>query len=332
MKSYKDILKYIIQECDINKPARPGMPSTYSVFGVQFEHELSEGYPLLTSKFVPNSSVLTELEWFTKGLTDVKWLRDRKCNIWNGDGCRVHNSITDSKLNVKEYEYMMDNDIDGTITDLGPVYGHQWRSGVDQLASSIWKLINTPDDRRNIVNSWNVSDIESMGLPPCHYSFQFYTKELTLEARRSLVSDTFDRMLLDDAALDELNVPRREVSLLWNQRSVDTFLGLPFNIASYSALLLWIAKFVNMSPGKIVGHLGNVHVYENHLDQVKEQLSRKTYALPTLDVTRDFSDIDLISLSKDDIGKVLDTFSRHDFVLNDYNHSGTIKGKLSVGV
>jgi thymidylate synthase len=189
--------------------------------------------------------------------------------------------------------------------DMGPVYGKQWRSwgerkhdsisneyfiGIDQIQNLINDLKTNPDSRRLMVNAWNVGELDQMVLPPCHYGFQVYTKELSLEERRSLVSqEMFNRLYngggpdtLSHSEINQFNVPTRSISLMWNQRSCDIFLGIPFNIASYGLLLEILAKEVNMVPDELIGNLGDTHLYLNHIEQAKEQIGREPFPLPTL--------------------------------------------------
>jgi len=202
-------------------------------------------------------SIMTELKWFLKGRTDIQYLRDNGCKIWDGDFEKAG----------KE---------DGT---LGPIYGKQWRdwNGNDQISNLINELKTNPDSRRLMVSAWNVGELEDMTLPPCHYSFQVYTRELSLEERIDWLRENSNTQSSDwlEEHLDMSDVPRKAISLSWNQRSVDTFLGLPFNIASYAMLLHLIAKEVNMVPEEIIGNLGDTHLYKNHIEQAKEQISRE---------------------------------------------------------
>jgi thymidylate synthase len=192
--------------------------------------------------------------------------------------------------------------------ELGPIYGNQWRKwgerkhdsisneyfiGIDQIQNLINDLKTNPDSRRLMVNAWNVGELDQMVLPPCHYGFQVYTRELSIEERLDLgyktykeLFEPFDFYKVDHEEIDELYpVPRRAISLMWNQRSVDTFLGLPFNIASYGLLLEIIAKEVNMVPDELIGNLGDVHLYSNHIEQAKEQIERTPYELPSVKIT-----------------------------------------------
>ena len=267
-KQYQDLLQYIL-EYGVSKEDRTGT-GTISTFGRQIRHNLNDGFPLLTTKKMAIKSIMTELKWFLKGRTDIQYLRDNGCKIWDGD-------------------FEKAGKIDGT---LGPIYGKQWREWVtiyrdsenrenykwiDQIQNLINDLKTNPDSRRLMVSAWNVGDLEYMSLPPCHYSFQVYTRELSLEERIDWLRENSNTQSSDwlEEHLDMSDVPRKAISLSWNQRSVDTFLGLPFNIASYAMLLHLIAKEVNMVPEEIIGNLGDTHLYKNHIEQAKEQISRE---------------------------------------------------------
>jgi thymidylate synthase len=308
----------------IEKDTRNGR--TVSVFGRQIRHKMSEGFPLLTTKKMPLRLIATELMWFLRGDTNIKFLVDNDCHIWDGDAYKNYweynkmqsnpkwlKPVTYSNGNVGAELYNMEEFINKIKTDaefaekwgeLGPVYGKQWRRilmpfdmmVIDQIANLIRDLKTNPDSRRLMVNAWNVGELDHMVLPPCHYGFQIYTRELSLEERRSLVSqEMFNQIYngggpdtLSHSEINQWNVPTRSISLMWNQRSVDTFLGLPFNIASYALLLHIIAEAVNMIPDELIGNLGDVHLYENHLDQAKEQLTREPMPLPKLNINTEW--------------------------------------------
>jgi thymidylate synthase len=318
-KQYQTLLQDILDN-GVEKKDRTGT-GTISVFGRQIRHKMSEGFPLLTTKKMPWKSIVTELLWFLQGNTNIKWLVDNGCNIWNGDAWKNYQllmignepekilSITDFINKIKT-----DDKFAKKWGELGPIYGKQWRKwgewstidvpkkvlkpGIDQIQNLINDLKTNPDSRRLMVNAWNVGELDQMVLPPCHYGFQVYTRELSLD-ERLCIADKFNPLIREDCLtkthhpdeteelklvyrhefLDSLGpnvVPqRRAISLMWNQRSVDTFLGLPFNIASYGLLLEIIAKEVNMVPDELIGNLGDVHLYSNHIEQAKEQLGRK---------------------------------------------------------
>jgi thymidylate synthase len=257
---------------------------------------MSEGFPLLTTKKMPWKSIVTELLWFLQGNTNIKWLVDNGCNIWNGDAYK--NYLLLMIGNEPEKILSMDDFIDKIKNDdkfakkwgdLGPIYGKQWRKwapesgeinkgGVDQIANLINDLKSNPDSRRLMVNAWNVGELDQMVLPPCHYGFQVYTRELSWEERVQWVLKHTDVELENLYIVEEIaknSTPKRAISLMWNQRSCDLFLGIPFNIASYGLLLEIIAKEVNMIPDELIGNLGDVHLYSNHIEQAKEQIGRE---------------------------------------------------------
>jgi thymidylate synthase len=297
-KQYQDLLQDILDN-GVEKKDRTGT-GTISVFGRQIRHKMSEGFPLLTTKKMPWKSIVTELLWFLQGNTNIKWLVDNGCNIWNGDAYK--NYLLLMIGNEPEKILSMDDFIDKIKNDdkfakkwgdLGPIYGKQWRSWgglqdltndnkpiyLDQIQNLINDLKTNPDSRRLIVNAWNVGELDQMILPPCHYGFQVYTRELSydekVEYARSLYGKEDWWNINDERVIEILQSNKRAISLMWNQRSVDTFLGLPFNIASYGLLLEIIAKEVNMVPDELIGNLGDVHLYSNHIEQAKEQLGRK---------------------------------------------------------
>ena len=261
MESYHDLLKYILEN-GIQKNDRTGV-GTLSIFGYQMKFDLSESFPLITTKKIHFKSVVYELLWFLKGSSNINYLKENGVSIWD--------------------EWADENG------ELGPVYGVQWRNwnneGIDQINQVISQIKTNPDSRRLMVSAWNVGQISKMALPPCHVMFQFY-------------------------------VAKEELSCMMYQRSVDTFLGLPFNIASYALLTLMIAHVTNLKPGTLTLALGDTHLYLNHLEQVKEQLSREPFSLPRV-------------LLNPDIQK-LDDFGYSDIQLINYNAHPTIKAPIAV--
>ncbi|MFC1685839.1 thymidylate synthase [Nanoarchaeota archaeon] len=263
MKQYLGLVDKILKD-GVRKENRTGVDAI-TIAGHMFEHDMEKGFPLLTTKKMYWKGVRVELEGFIKGITDKKWYQDRKCHIWNewaNPKKAPYGHDEESKLKMKEER------------DLGPIYGFQWRhfgaeydnydsdykgKGNDQLASVVKKLKDNPQDRRMIVSAWNPVAIPQMALPPCHYAFQ--------------VTTTGDKL-----------------NLAWNQRSVDTPLGLPFNIASYALLLHLLAKDSGFKEGKLTGFLMDTHIYVNQIDRLKEQLDRKPYPLPKIE-TEDFTSI-----------------------------------------
>ncbi len=302
-KKYQDLLEDILDN-GVEKKDRTGT-GTISVFGRQIRHKMSQGFPLLTTKKMAWNVMVTELLWFLRGDTNIKFLLDYNCNIWNGDAYKRYERARTWELqdtpSMNEFikKIKEDETFRKTWGELGPIYGKQWRNwdydterSVDQIQNLINELKTNPDSRRLMVSAWNVGELDQMVLPPCHYGFQLYTRELSIEERLDLASkkyevfDPFDFYVVDHKEIDKLYpVPKRAISLMWNQRSVDTFLGLPFNIASYGLLLEIIAKEVDMVPDELIGNLGDVHLYSNHIEQAKEQINREPYDLPTIRIT-----------------------------------------------
>jgi thymidylate synthase len=371
---YQNLLKDILEN-GVKKNTRNG--EVLSIFGRQIRHKMSDGFPLLTTKKMYMKGIITELLWFLRGDTSIKYLVDNGCHIWDGDAyknwckqfevdpnnfngeevAKGHNDqcwgypiLDHVKPTSKEYKrgqinaylegkaerpffYLTQEEFINKIKtddefakkwgDLGPIYGKQWRSwggknttlvdigsvskknidkvieaaknkedvsrygahikqqnnSIDQIQNLINDLKTNPDSRRLLVSAWNPSDLDSCVLPPCHYGFQVYTRELTYEERRKLFEEKTNLkttyILSVRETLDKFQIPTRAISLMWNQRSVDTFLGLPFNIASYGLLLEIIAKEVNMVPDELIGNLGDTHLYLNHIEQAKEQIGRE---------------------------------------------------------
>ena len=329
-KQYQELLKTIL-EYGVDKKDRTGT-GTKSIFGYTIRHNMKNGFPLLTTKKMYWKGIVTELLWFLRGDTNIKYLVDNDCHIWDGDAYKAYcqeSPYPYPTMTQPEFIDAIKTDVEFAKKwgDLGPVYGKQWRnwdkydnqlidedsfpnvkSSVDQIKNLIKELQTNPDSRRLMVNAWNVGDLDKMTLPPCHYGFQVYTRELSLEERQELCEHDVDSHI----KLDSLRVPKRMLSLMWNQRSVDTFLGLPFNIASYGLLLKLISQEVNMVPGELIGNLGDVHLYNNHLEQAKEQLTREPMDLPNVKL----GNLDLL-------------LGYAEVSLEDYNSHSPIKAPLS---
>ena len=264
MKQYLDLLDHVMKN-GIKKTDRTGT-GTVSVFGYQMRFDLEEGFPALTTKKLHLKSIIHELLWFLKGDTNVKYLQDKGVSIWNAWA-----------------------DENG---DLGPIYGHQWRSWpasggskIDQISQVIQSIKSDPDSRRHMVSAWNVGELDKMALPPCHILFQFYVAD-------------------------------GKLSCQLYQRSADIFLGVPFNIASYALLLMMVAQVTELKPGEFVHTFGDAHIYLNHMEQVKEQLSRKPYELPVMRINRN--------------KKNIFDFEYEDFDLLNYKAHPHIKGEIAV--
>jgi len=303
-RQYFELLRHIINN-GVTKTDRTGT-GTLSVFDYTMRFDMSEGFPLLTSKKMFTKGVIHELIWFLKGDTNIKYLLDNDVHIWDGD-------------------YNKSGRTDG---ELGPIYGKQWRrwetvgidiqnmsedkkewSGecwntepIDQISNLVNDLKNNPDSRRLMVSAWNVGEIGLMTLPPCHYGFQCYTQEMNTFERKKTWCDSINKNIsyaedLTDAELDTLNIPKRKLSLKWNQRSCDVPLGIPFNIASYGLLLHLLAREVNMIPHELIFSGGDCHIYLNQLDGIKIQLQQETFPLPKLTL----NNVSLDSLKYEDI-------------------------------
>ncbi|KYD03252.1 thymidylate synthase [Heyndrickxia sporothermodurans] len=264
MRQYLNLCKHVLEH-GVKKEDRTGT-GTYSIFGYQMRFDLQKGFPLLTTKKLHMKSIIYELLWMLNGDTNVRYLQDNGVRIWN--------------------EWADDNG------DLGPVYGHQWRSWtaqngetIDQISNVIHQIKTNPDSRRLIVNAWNVAEIDDMALPPCHCFFQFYVAD-------------------------------GKLSCQLYQRSADIFLGVPFNIASYALLTMMIAQVCDLEPGEFVHTLGDAHIYTNHIEQVKLQLTREPKDLPKMLINPEVKDIF--------------NFKFTDFEIHDYDPHPHIKGVVSV--
>jgi thymidylate synthase len=381
-KQYQDLLRDILYH---NNPKvdRTGT-GTISVFGRQIRHKMSEGFPLLTTKKMPFKTMVTELLWFLRGDTNIEFLVDNGCHIWDGDAYKnyLKHTITGVENGLDRIKGYLDNclvEFEGSYEhftnpsfaygfrphtqeefinkiktddefakkwgELGPIYGAQWRNWkkievewnygfskiignrkIDQIANLINDLKTNPDSRRLMVNAWNVGELDQMVLPPCHYGFQVYTRELSLDERLEIFIKSQNLKEYEGEVqeiIDMNNTPKRAISLMWNQRSVDTFLGLPFNIASYGLLLEIIAKEVNMVPDELIGNLGDVHLYSNHIDQAKLQIERTPFELPKLKMNPIF----LANLEHKGLDEAIN--GQVNFELENYKSHPSIKAPLS---
>ena len=339
-EQYRGLLGSLLHNS--NKKADRTGTGTHSIFGKQIKHDMKQGFPLLTTKKMAVKTMMTELKWFLKGDTNIKYLVDNGCNIWNGDAYKkYHEAFPETEMLSQEQfinKIKTDNEFAQKWGELGPIYGKQWRGWfgydknvdpvfVDQIANLIEELKTNPDSRRLMVNAWNVGDLDQMVLPPCHYGFQCYVRDLSpLEIidqakKDGLWKDTIpEGMTLGELQKD---FKTKKLSLMWNQRSVDTFLGLPFNIASYGLLLEILAKEVGMVPDQLIGNLGDVHLYSNHIDQAKEQINRDSYELSELIINDEFWNPDTSFLFQ------IDHIEPDDFYIKNYQSHARIKAPLS---
>ena len=356
-KQYFKLLQHILKN-GVTKKDRTGT-GTISVFDYSMRFDMSEGFPLLTSKKMFTKGVILELIWFLRGNTNIKYLVENDCHIWDGDayknfykksleiklayesgdllGSQPHIEAMFSNPNeliiLSKEEFIekikTDDEFAKKWGNLGPVYGKQWRNWtpeseyvdgsnyvfypkIDQIQNLIDDLKNNPDSRRLMVSAWNVGELDQMVLPPCHYGFQCYTRELNREERVDLYIKKYGDTGMNYEKYKD-TIPTRAISLKWTQRSVDTFLGLPFNIASYAFLLHLLAKEVNMIPHELIFSGGDVHLYTNHIELAKEQLKRNTYNLAKLELTN----------------KSIFDLSLDNFKVTGYESSSVLKGELS---
>jgi thymidylate synthase len=339
---YQNLLKDILEN-GVKKETRNG--GTISVFGRQIRHNMKDGFPVLTTKKMAFKTMVTELLWFLRGDTNIKFLVDNGCHIWDGDAFKnfMNTSEGDPDLiwNQEQFINMIktDDEFAKQWGELGPVYGKQWRSwsagaledkhgfgNIDQIANLINDLKTNPDSRRILVSAWNPADLPHQVLPPCHYGFQVYTRELTIEERLNLASKTykvFEPFDFNEVTHEEINklypVPKRAISLMYNCRSQDVPLGTPFNLASYGLLLTILAKEVNMVPDELISNMGDCHIYLNQIDGVKEQLTREPFELPTLNQFPTY----------EGTRPSIESYVIGDFTLKNYQSHPTIKMPLS---
>jgi thymidylate synthase len=296
-KQYQGILRKLVLYGK-EKGDRTGT-GTLSYFGDQIRHNMADGFPLLTTKKMAVKTMMTELKWFLKGDTNIKYLVDNNCHIWNGDAYKAYRRIPTNQLDERTFVHRIKTQdwFAKEWGELGPIYGKQWRDWqsqkfnvakgegyllqIDQIHKLIVDIKNNPDSRRLMVSAWNVGEVEEVVLPPCHYGFQCY------------VSDG-------------------KLSLMWNQRSCDTFLGIPFNIASYGTLLLLLCEETGLEAGELIGNLGDVHLYKNHVQQAKEQIVREPFPLPTIEL----SNVDILN-------------GEWGYEIKGYEYHPTIKAPLS---
>ena len=336
-KQYTDLLQTIL-DYGVEKKDRTGT-GTKSIFGYTIRHNMKHGFPLLTTKKMAWKTMVTELLWFLRGDTNIKYLVDNDCHIWDGDAYQNYLKEMDKQFpNIlcfdKEqfiHKIKTDDGFANKWGELGPIYGKQWRrwdahnkwdvdpEQIDQIANLINDLKTNPDSRRLIVNAYNVGELDQMVLPPCHYGFQVYTRGLTWEEQVQWVLKNTNAEMENPYIVEEIakeSTPTRAISLMFNMRSTDVGLGLSFNLSSYGLLLMMIAKQVNMVPDELIYNGGDVHLYLNHIEPIKEQLTREPYPLPK---------VKIMDSQVDDIAH----YEISDFELIGYQCHPTIKMPLS---
>lgn len=372
-RQYLDLVKHVLKNGN-QKTDRTGT-GTISVFDYTMRFDMSEGFPLITSKKMFTKGIIHELIWFLNGSTNIKYLVDNDVHIWDGD---CYKSFCEERLAIRDFqpweETISKEEFVNRIKteagfaekwgELGKVYGHLWcnwngksdyelyenylkkmestfskdeflqklktdkefnekfgTKGIDQIANLITDLKNNPDSRRLMVTAWNPAELNDCVLPPCHYAFQCYTTEMNTFERKRYWCESIKKHIsyaeeFGEAELDTLKVPKRRLSLKWSQRSVDCFLGLPFNITSYGLLLHLLAREVNMVPNELIFSGGDVHLYSNHIDQANEQLTRQTFKLPKI-------------ILNNEIGNNLKDLKYDDFKISDYLSDKILKATLS---
>ena len=352
MKQYLDLCQSILDNGEWKEPARENMPRTLSLFGTRMEFDVRKGFPLLTTKKMYYKAIITELLWFIKGDTNIKYLVDNGCNIWNQDAYRwylkTHKEVSKYYSEAMSFESFINTiklgniypnifpEINYKLGDLGNVYGHNWRNqnGVDQLKVCVNNLLDNPMGRYPIIDAWNPSDWGKSALMPCHLLYQFNCGNISIDDRLIYLEQNnkkpgynnpgYELGRSDDyytTYSNDRGVPTYYLDLQLYQRSCDTFLGNGFNITSASIFLHLMGKLLNMVPRKFVWVGGDTHIYENHIDQVKLQLTREPLQLPKLIILKELKTFDdLINL---EIG---------DIIIEDYISHPTIKGELKTGL
>lgn len=382
MKQYLDLLNKVSKEGVEKEPSRPGMPNTLSIFGYQYVYDLEkEGFPLLTTKRMSIQHVLTELLWFLKGHTNIKYLIDRKCNIWNQDAYRYYVKVLNKEIfknkvvsthlmqpvfdsedksythrlytleefvetikNTNYKELPEADSADYVLGDCGKQYGYQWRGNEltrpDQLVDLIYGLKTNPMSRRHIITAWRPEDLADMALPSCHSFVQFNCRKVDQKEREEESRET---------GLDLKDIPEYYLDCQLYQRSADVFLGVPYNIASYSLLVHIISFLCNMKPGKFIHSFGDVHMYDNHSNAVEEQLKREPFPSPEIVIGENefveeaiskFKEFDTLNseeakldLIYESLEKLLKGLEQENSVyMIDYNHLGPIRAELSTGI
>lgn len=354
MKQYLELLENIIENGVEKESGRANMPNTVGLSRGFIEMNLADGFPLLTTKKMYWKGIVHELLWFLRGETNIKYLVDNNVNIWNGDAYRWYLKYCDDqgilrRATMDEFisyikedrtpKYLNEFEVPKNykLGDLGKVYGYQWRNqnGVDQVKEVLDGLKSNPYSRYHIIDGWNKADFSEMALPPCHLLYQFIVRPLSFLERSDIANSMgvvsygellrfVGNELIDEEyerVLNENNIPQFYLDLNMYQRSCDTFLGVPFNLASMSLLLMLFAKASNMVAGTAQWIGGDTHLYVDHIPVVKEQLKREPYKLPTMKINKELSSLDDIL-----------NLTINDFELCDYNSHETIKAELFTGL
>lgn len=329
MKQYQDLIRQILKEGVLKPSARDGMPPSISIFGAMMKFDLANGFPLLTVKKMNFAKIVPEVIWMLNGKTNIKPLVDQNCNIWNKDAYRWYLTkikrgeikIDGSSKILSQEEFVdhvknmptdgvhnkpFDPSMPYTIGDLGKIYGYQWRNQngeIDQVADLIKSLIDQPNSRYHIIDAWNKKEMPEMGLPPCHLLYQFYLRPVAPS----------EHHLIDKGM-------KYHLDMLMYQRSCDTFLGVPYDLVLGGLMMLIIGSIVNAKPGIFTWIGGDVHLYEDHIEQAKEVLTRAPHKLPAVVLYRDLYSIDDLS-----------TLRPQHFGLINYTSHPYIHANLSVG-
>ncbi len=336
-EAYRGLLQRVLDD-GFHKPNRTGV-GTVGVHGGQARFDLRQGFPLLTTKKMAFRSIVVELLWFIAGNTNVRALNQQRCVIWNGNAYDRYKKVLAPRnrepvLSEEDWlRRLLEDDTFEWAGDLGDVYGAQWRRWpdgrggiIDQFAGVVNSLKTAPMGRRHIITAWNPAEIEDMALPPCHALFQYMVRALTPDERLDLVKaghpqaaqieEIFLKNPRSHDAFTGTDIPMYQLDCGLYQRSADLFLGVPFNIASYALLLLMMAKEANMVAGEFIHTFGDLHIYENHLDQVKEQLARESFPAPTVRLNPDV--------------KSIFGYTPEDIVLENYQSGAAIKAPMAV--